>query len=455
MASLCLGVGVFVARSTPRSPLPEGFAEKTAERLEVVDGPGPETAPPEGALNVVLVIACTLRKDQTPLHDPDLDTMPFLRSLADRGAQLEDLITAAPWTKAASTAILTSRHALEVGMVEPGPRRNERVLPTEVLTLAERFRRAGYRTVGGTANPNLHSTYGFQRGFQRYWEPRRDWHGTGGVKLPGRGIAELVVTELDGGEADRPYYLQVLFVDAHAPFPPAAPAADGVPQLVADYRHGLARLDEAIAYLAGQLDERGLLHNTLFVVVNDHGEGLLHPASHGKSHGRYLSPSTVGGVGVFAGPGIPAGHRVEGVASQVDLSPTIWRLAGLPPQEDFGGQDLSAAVRGETPRTSRERAYTDTWFRKVNRGAFYEDGRACQLAEDQGLTDRNGVTFVPGCFDRHDDPDHLRPSPEPEALASLAAWRRSAIARGTSFVVGRSEASEGLDQQLEALGYVD
>ncbi len=424
-------------------------------RLELVEGPAPTTAAPSDGRNVLLVIGCTLRKDQTSVYAPELDTMPYLASLADRGARLDDLITAAPWTKAASTAVLTSRHALEVGMVEQGPRRNEQVLPESVPTLAERFHDAGYRTIGATANPNLHSTYGFHRGFQRYRQPAADWHGKGGVKVAGRSLADLVLDDLVALDDSRPFFVQVMFVDAHSPFPDAGPV-EGVPQIVADYRKGLGRLDRAIRHLVEGLAQRGLDDDTLIVVVNDHGEGLRHPEHHGKSHGRYLSPSSVGGVGVFVGPGIPAGRTVPGMASQVDLAPTLWTLAGLPARSDWGGQDLSDAIRGVAERTPRVRAYADTWFRRVSRAAYYEEGRACQLAgRDLELTDVNGITFHPGCFDRDADPTHAHPMADRVALRELNGWRLAALARGESVAVERSEAAGGLDHQLEALGYVD
>ena len=110
--------------------------------LEVVSHPddGSRATAPAGAPNVVLVIVCTVRKDQLQLHRPELDTTPWLAGAAERGAVFEDMITAAPWTRAANVALLTGRHAASVGMVEPGPAGNRRALADEVETMAEWFR---------------------------------------------------------------------------------------------------------------------------------------------------------------------------------------------------------------------------------------------------------------------------------------------------------------------------
>src|SRR5688572_12750729 len=82
------------------------------ERLVDVSDPGPAERPPvpQGAPNLVLVVGCTVRKDQTSLHGGPPATTPFLASLATEGVTLDDLVSAAPWTRAASTALLTGHH---------------------------------------------------------------------------------------------------------------------------------------------------------------------------------------------------------------------------------------------------------------------------------------------------------------------------------------------------------
>lgn len=444
------GIGFVALRSAPAPDVP------ASKHLAFVDGPSSTASAPTGARNVVVVLACTLRKDQTTVYAPRLSTTPFLAELAAQGVVLDDLVAAAPWTKAASTAILTGHHAAGVAMVEPGPRRNEQVLPDAVPTLAERFSGAGYRTLGVTANPNLHASYGFGRGFEAYGQPTTDWYGAGGIKISGRTIAETVLSRLD--EADsRPLYLQVMFVDAHSPFDAPAPDADrSVPEQVQAYRASLRTLDAAIERLVEGLDERGLLRDAVLLVANDHGEGLGFPAHHGKSHGRYLAPSTVGGVGVFVAPGLPAGRRVSGVASQIDLAPTLWHLAGLDARDGWEGIDLSAALVGDQEGTGRTEAYADTWYRAVHRTARYTDRRACQRADaEDEVTDPRGVSFQPGCFDRTLDPHHSSPFDDPEGMAAIAAWRQDQAARGARYRSIRADPDRDRDDQLEALGYRD
>jgi arylsulfatase A-like enzyme len=422
--------------------------------LVTVSDPGPR-GPSPGSPHLVLVIGCTVRRDQTSLHGGPPQTTPFLSELARQGAHLDDLVTAAPWTRAAGTALLTGYHPLAVGMADPNLGRDERSLPRELVTLAEHLRSHGYTTLGMTTNPNLGSFYGFEQGFDAYRQLARRWR-EDGTKLPGsRAVGELLGL-LDSHPDAGPYFLQLVLIDAHAPHVAdeaerARFADPTVPDRVVAYRASLARMDAALASLDAGLRQRGMgPDNTLLVFVNDHGDGLSWPEHHGASHGRFLAPSSVGGVFVARGPGLPAAHVVRGVASQLDIAPTLVGLLDLPPFPS-GGLDLSGALRGEAPRTARTRAFTDTWFKEASRAALYTDTVACQLDASPPPSE----PFSPGCFSRPSDPQHLHPFRDEALEAELLRWREGQAAQGERFLGEGKTPDAGVLEQLEALGYLE
>ena len=425
------------------------------ELVGAVDAP--DVPSPPGAHDVVLIILCTTRKDQTSAYDPTLKTTPFLAELAARGALFDDLVNAAPWTKAASTAILTGRHALSLNMVEPKRGRNERVLPDEALTLGEAFHEAGYRTVGLTANPNLQSDFGFHVGFERYLQPTRAW-GTGDrpAKIKGRSAVDALIPQVRAVSGDRPTYVQVLLVDAHAPHSDGADFAEpGLPSAVADYRATLRKTDDAVRDLVGALEQAGLGDDTVWMVVNDHGEGLSYPEHHGHGHGRFLAPSAVGGVGIVVAPGVAAGSRLRGLSSQLDLAPTLWSLAGLS-HGRWEGLDLSNVLLGRATMSSRTVAYTDTWFRSSNRAAMVTRDRVCQIDwNPDDPTDASAAFFKTGCFDRALDPLQERPFSDPAMEGDLRAWRAGEMARGAAIAATDAQPEGDVGEQLEALGYIE
>ncbi|MFT5460177.1 MAG: arylsulfatase, partial [Myxococcota bacterium] len=399
-----------------------------------VRAPAPSDAPPmataghDSGIDVVLVIGCTVRRDQTEPYGAPPGVTPFLAELAAQGAAFDDGLAAAPWTKAAAIALLTGRHAVGLGMVEPGDSRNERILPDEVPTLAERLSDAGYVTVGGTHNPNLDPIYGLHRGFDTYLPTDgriRD------VAPRGQDLVDAALEAMDEArQPGSPTFLQLVLVDAHTPRTPspaerAAVPHEGVPEQVATYRATLRRLDDALARLDDGLRVRGMTpENTLFVFVADHGEGLAWPPHHGDGHGFHLGPSVTSIPWILRGPGVPEGTRMAGLASQVDLVPTLFGLLGLPPVGDAGlaGVDLSGTVRGELGSTPRKRAYIDTRFYDTNRAAQVNRRFHCQ-ADFDSEGGRRRIPLTTGCFDRSADPEHARPVQSRVQLSSLAQWR--------------------------------
>lgn len=424
--------------------------------LAVVSDPleGGRPAAREGLPHVVLVVGCTVRRDQLAMHGGPPDLGAALARFAAEGALFDDAIAAAPWTKPSATALLTGFHALQLGMTEPSPGRNHRRLPRERTTLAERLRAAGYRTVGATANPNLNAAFGFEQGFDAYvqleklW--REDMRKLGAGELLPAFLAELDALPDDG----RPRFLQVVLVDAHAPYQ-AGPierarwSEPDLPPRVAAYRAALQSFDRGFATLEAELAARGMhAGNTVFVVVSDHGEGLGWPPHHGKAHGRYLAPSVVGAVWAMRGPGVGHGVRIDGVASGVDLVPTLLGLLDLPGY-DGPGIDHSALL-ATGGRTRRAHAFSDTWFAEVDRAAVYTPDRACQ--RDFGERPGSGH-FEDGCFDRREDPEHARPLRDAGLEDVLLGWREAMQAEAP---VGEDVApSDAVRDQLEALGYLD
>ncbi len=414
-----------------------------------------DEAPPD-APNVLVIIGCTVRQDQVGAYGGSEEVTPFLDRLADEGVLVADPIAAGPWTRVASAAIVTGEHAVALGMVEPGPLRSDRRLPESAVTLSERLHAAGWRTLGFTANPNLNAVFGFDQGFEAYKQLPSLWRDDD-IKLPTSRVAGALV-DLVAEDTSRPVYLQAMLIDAHAPFV-ASPSegeawrSDDEPPLLGQYRAALNRFDRSVERLWRGLEGAGWSReNTLVLVLSDHGEGLAWPAHHGKSHGRFLSPSAVHGVWIAWGAGVARGHRVDGVASQVDVVPTTLGLLGLE-GADGPGRDLSEALAGRQATTGRDVAFTDTWFLDASRAAIYSDDVACQLAFEEG---RPAGLFSDGCFDREQDPRHDRVIEHEGLTKRLRAWRRDSAPElgGARPGPARGQGTpDGLAAQLEALGY--
>jgi arylsulfatase A-like enzyme len=243
---------------------------------------------------------------------------------------------------------------------------------------------------------------------------------------------ERIAARTDG-EADRPLYLQVAFVDSHKPFkvPPAEfQPFESPDHAIAPYRATVRRVDTAVERLVEGLAARGITNdNTLFVVLADHGEGLEMPPHHRRQHGFVLYESVVRIPWIWWGKGVPRGRATSALASQVDLVPTVLALAGLPvPAAGIDGMDLSGAVRGTGSGSPRRQAYADTLFEGAHRASLWTSEVQCQKDFGSTLPAEEGEDFEDTCFDRQSDPDFTHPVAEKELMAALEAKHAELVA---------------------------
>lgn len=397
--------------------------------------------------DVVLVIGCTVRRDQTSLGS-DLDTTPFLAELAAEGVELSAFISQAPWTRPSVAALVSGRFPELTGVIDPGPGRNDRVVRGDVELLSERLHRAGYRTLGVSTNPNVDVRYGFGQGFDAYVGMSTRWR-DGMMKIDGSVAVQRALELVDWHDrvGGRPLYLQVVLVDAHQPdtstpeererFPAPSPRVSG-------YRVMLGDLDGKLRELSDGLTARG--HgDAIFVFVGDHGEGLGLPTHHGNGHGRYLYPTTVHVPFVVRGPGLPAGHRPEGLAAGVDLVPTLLDLLGLS-AEGHSGVSLADALRGGE-HTGRRRVYTSTWFLDGEASGLYAEDMACYRRWRGRMPERL-------CHRWRDDPFATRPTSDAVLEAELVRWHEE-LGAAVSHDGLEAEVDPDLLDVFKTLGYLD
>ena len=119
--------------------------------------------------------------------------MPRLRKWAERGRVFERYYSSTSTTQPTHATLLTGLHPWEHGVP-----RNGMVLTDERITLAERLRDAGFRTVAAVASFPLHRQFGFDQGFETYHD---GVHG-GGYRTLGRKSGPRRAVPLQRGRHD-------------------------------------------------------------------------------------------------------------------------------------------------------------------------------------------------------------------------------------------------------------
>jgi arylsulfatase A-like enzyme len=361
--------------------------------------------------NVVILAADSLRADRLVPR-----TAPNLCRLADRGTRFDRAYVSLPRTFPSWVTLLSGRHPHHHGIRTMFPRWEERTRDFDALP--ERLAHAGYRSLvvsdfagdifdridlGWTATRV--PTFDFRQLVrQRALEPQTPLmpflHSRVGRAVfpvlremsnaadPNMLAGDVIRALADSGRA--PFFLTVFFSTAH--FPYAAPApyygrftdpsyrgrfkydrpvglehdeppdpAD-IAQVRALYDGAVASVDAAAASILASLDRLGLAQNTVVVVVADHGETLWENGR-GEGHGDHLfgDEGTHVPLVVFD-PRKRGARRVDAIARDVDLAPTLYDLLGVEAPRDLDGRSLVPRMTGEGAHEELAYAETGLWF---------------------------------------------------------------------------------------------
>jgi arylsulfatase A-like enzyme len=322
---------------------------------------------PERPRNAVLIVLDTLRADRLSAYGNPRATSPALDALAQRGVLFERVVSNAPWTLPAMTALLTSEY--------PSGRSYRDGLQR---SLVEKLREAGFATVAFTEGGFVSRRFGFEQGFELF----REHDAAVRVKDPGAAIKGIETTFawakewLDRHGRERPFFLMLHTYETHVPYRRRTWVRDLEPgrlgstyevdfalfvsgnqttfddaelaYLRALYDGGVSEADRQVGELLAKLAELGLARETLVAVTSDHGEDLgdripMRPGNHGHTlyDEQLLVPL------ILHDPTLRhSGKRIAAQVRLVDVLVTFCDRLGLPPEKDRHGRSLVPLMTG-------------------------------------------------------------------------------------------------------------
>ncbi len=339
-----------------------------------------------------------------PYGHPLVQT-PNLDRLAADGVVFQNAYCNSPLCTPSRMSFMTGRYVHHIGAWD-----NSMPIPSDAVTWAHRLRAIGYDAVlsGKQHFYGPDQLHGFQAQLARDLHAERhhpifDWSAGiqeapqpwGALDRAGPGTTEEIEVDdqveaaaldylRDPARHRQPWALNVSFMAPHFPFVVPQRFWDLYPEAevdmptippghldnqhpvyqrlrrmfgMADFSEELVRrgrvgyyglityLDEKIGRLLDALEETGQRENTLIAYFSDHGEMA---GEHGMWRKSNFYEQSVRVPLQLAWPGrLPAGRRVNGVVSLVDLVATIVEAAGAS-SEGIDGDSLLALARGDT-----------------------------------------------------------------------------------------------------------
>lgn len=405
--------------------------------------------PPEHP-NVVIITFDTTRADHLGTYGMGLAHTPTIDRLAAEGVRFDNAISAAPITAVSHSTIMT-------GLLPPahGVRDNGSfALGDDAVTLAERFKAAGYETRAYISAIVLNRRYKLDQGFDVYDD---DLWGEDEPKLfmiRERPAAETIDRALDWYgkrdkiEAAKPFFLWVHLFDPHEPHHPPGWARIISPS---SYDASIAYADRELGRLVEALRASGDLDKTVFVFTADHGESLGEHQE--KTHAIFVYRATTRVPLIVRYPPLfPAGKAYAGPVRNMDIAPTLIDLAHLPGANETQGVDLTPLARGEV-------AVPDLPQYSESKLAELGFGMAPLFSVRKG-----GYTFIrapkPELYDLKADPDELHnlygdPAYQAKADAlDVELEKMLADSKKHEIAAQSSPMSKETMEALQSLGYL-
>jgi arylsulfatase A-like enzyme len=327
--------------------------------------------------DIVLVLIDTIRADHLSVNGYYRETTPVLDSLAAGGTVWTHVQSQSSWALPAMATIMTglSQRSHGAGWTNGDFYGIDPAFPTIPHLIKSR---AGYQTAAFFNSIFMNEDCGFHHGFDYF-----DCQYYPDNATP-RNAEQTVDDYLDwydtNRDSEKPLFTAIHFFDLHLPYSPphpwdtlySNPKGDplfnkfwGSMNDVLNFNQGLVEMDSTqleimiglydgelafmdnqIGRLISELEARGTLENTVFIVIGDHGEEFLEHG--GMGHGHTLYQELLDVPLIISGRNVPVGVNDE-LTAQMDILPTILAMLGLDIPIWAEGRDVLSIDSERTP----------------------------------------------------------------------------------------------------------
>lgn len=377
----------------------------------------------------ILISLDTLGAGHLGCYGYERNTSPFLDSLAARATLFENAVAQYPITLSSHMSIFTGLYPAEHAV---GPFNS--TLSPAIETIPEVFQRNGFRTAGYTEGGLAAGHFGFSRGFDEFSDKVGKKETTNVERTFARGLEFLKSLDSD----DR-FFLFLHTYSVHGPYWPPEPYRDlywktapndDFPPTVRNlsrvkrgyrtisdeeidywkslYDAGINYLDDMVRDLFADLEQVGLLEDVTIVITSDHGEQFMQHGSVGHGH-VYHHDLHVPLIVLHPQQSDP--RRVQSLVQSIDISPTLYELAGIRPEGGLSGLSLVPYLEGESATLHNE-AYAERHRRRFQGSSVYrqEEDRILQFIRfSPEVEDDGGSWFTrSGSFDTEESKTSFR-----------------------------------------------
>lgn len=406
--------------------------------------------------NFIVILLDDLGRGDIGAYGNAVIRTPHLDRIAAEGVRLTEFYSPSPTCSPARAALLTGRHPLRTGVTRVFVPKEKWGFPAAEITLAEHLRSAGYATacigkwhLGGRKafRPGLH---GFDRFYGVLYSndmtvlPLLKWprfellDENTPIESPAapenltRRYTEEAIRFLRAN-GKRPFFLYLAHTMPHIPLAASAEFAGKsryglYGDVVEELDAGIGRVLEAAAAL-------GIDDETFVFVTSDNGPWPGDAKTRGGSTGGLRGSKGTSWEGGLRAPflarapgRLPAGETRGGIATLMDLFPTISAAAGLPLPEGtaYDGRNILGLLEGRAASPHEQVFFSDTRRLHAMRWGVWKLKLYEREVDRKGRARRARKNAAPELYNLADDPGEQRNAARerPEIAARMLAAAR-------------------------------
>lgn len=283
---------------------------------------------------ILLVTIDALRPDHLGYNNYERPTSTRIDAFAQDAIIFDQALAPSSRSVRSIPSMMTGQYPSQIGY---GPQHLYPAILEENEMLAEVLDQQGYATRACMGSDYFSRVDGFFQGFDAVEQPA----------YPPRNFpVDCAIQHLQEFEANpaRPFLLWVHLYNVHDPYLP-----DGIRSRYGDtyldmYDEEIHLADREVGRLMEHVENSRFFDRLIIVMASDHGEAF---GEHGnRGHSRTLYEEEIVSTLVMRVPGTEP-HRVPGVVSLMDISPTLRNLVGVPNQPRITGRSLVPMLRSE------------------------------------------------------------------------------------------------------------
>lgn len=316
-----------------------------------------------GDMNLLVITLDTMRADRIGAYGYSGARTPNLDDLAKNGIMFTDCYSPVPLTLPAHCSLFTGRYPLGHRVRDNGTF----FLRDGETTLAEIMKSEGYDTYAVVASFVLMAKFGLDQGFYVYDdsldadELLRNFYS----EIP----ADAVYAKFQkwfGNRGKEKFFAWVHFYDPHLPYAPPEEYRSGRNSLGDLYDGEVAFTDVYVGRIVEDLAAANALHDTLLVIVGDHGEAFGEHKEYGHSVFCYEENLKV--PLIFSNPRLfPEGTVIKGRVSLIDIMPTVLTMYGMDMPPSIHGKNFIDMLAGKKEKAARS-YYIESMYGKETLG---------------------------------------------------------------------------------------